>query len=59
MKDVSRKEYVEFLKAHKELIDRPTEGYNISVMQHLNADKKVLAQAIYNKGLAPRYQIES
>jgi hypothetical protein len=47
MKTVSFEEYKAFLMENKHLTDHPVEGFGINAMQWLDADSKVMAQAVY------------
>ena len=48
MKQVTREEYARFVN-ERNLFDHPTDGHRLSVMQWLNKEKKVLAQATYER----------
>ena len=62
VKTVTRDQYMTFLRSYDRetgrVDDRPVEGSNISVMQTTDRyTGKLIAQAIYCKGSAPRYQV--
>lgn len=57
MKQVTREEYSTFLKTYPELVDKPVVTTSRAVMQHVDRDGSLKAQAIYVSGLAPRYEV--
>ena len=50
IKPVSRDEFAAAILQHKEWKDHLTEGFRISVIQYLDSDDQVKAQAIYQGG---------
>lgn len=56
LRNVPKNFYGSFIKRNSNLESRPVEGTDVAVMQTIE-DEKVVAQAIYRKGVEPVYQI--
>ena len=57
LKRCSREEYAAYIRTLKHEQSRPVEGYAIGVMQWIDEDNLIIAQAIYQNGSA-QYQIK-
>jgi len=57
LKRCSREEYAAYIRTLKHEQSRPVEGHAIGVMQWIDEDNLIIAQAIYQNGSA-QYQIK-
>jgi hypothetical protein len=56
--DCDRETYGKFIRSLQNATDKPTSCTTFSVMQ-TSVNGKLVAQAIYNHAMPPRYQIEA